>query len=108
MARVLILQLAIFCSVLCVPVVADEGDVREALRTEIEQLRESGRLSIGGIDVASGNLLAEFYERRGFSPAWHGKSKVGALLDVIVQESRRDTKWFSLYRDSVLSFAWTI
>ena len=83
MARVLILQLAIFCSVLCVPVVADEGDVREALRTEIEQLRESGRLSIGGIDVASGNLLAEFYERRGFSPAWHGKSKVGALLDVI-------------------------
>lgn len=83
MARVLILQLAILCSVLCVPVVADEGDVREALRTEIEQLRESGRLSIGGIDVASGNLLAEFYERRGFSPAWHGKSKVGALLDVI-------------------------
>jgi murein L,D-transpeptidase YcbB/YkuD len=87
MARVLSLQLAALCLVLCLPVVADEGEVREALRIEIEQLRESGRLSIGGVDVASGNLLAEFYERRGFSPAWHGKNKVNALLDVIKASS---------------------
>jgi murein L,D-transpeptidase YcbB/YkuD len=67
----------------CLTAVADTAEVSDALRIEIEQLRESGRLSIGGIDVASGHLLAEFYERRGFAPAWESTDKVRDLISVI-------------------------
>ncbi len=83
MARVLRLQIVALFFALCLPVLADDGEDREALRIEIEQLRESGRLSIGGIDVASGNLLADFYERRGFSLAWSGTGKIESLIEVI-------------------------
>ena len=83
MARVFKWQIAALFFALCLPVLADDGEDREALRIEIEQLRESGRLSIGGIDVASGNLLADFYERRGFSPAWSGAGKIESLIEVI-------------------------
>ena len=65
MATVFKWEITALFFVLCLPVLADDGEDREALRIEIEQLRESGHLSIGGIDVASGNLLADFYERRG-------------------------------------------
>jgi murein L,D-transpeptidase YcbB/YkuD len=83
MARVFKWEIAALFFALCLPVLADDGEDREALRIEIEQLRESGRLSIGGIDVASGNLLADFYERRGFSPAWSGTGEMESLIEVI-------------------------
>lgn len=83
MTRVFKWETAALFFALCLPVLADDGEDREALRIEIEQLRESGRLSIGGIDVASGNLLADFYERRGFSPAWSGTGKIESLIEVI-------------------------
>ncbi len=62
---------------------AQDADVREALRTEIEQLRESGRLSVGDVDIASGDLLAEVYERRSFAPAWTATDKIDSLLETI-------------------------
>ncbi len=74
---------AIVCLCLSGAVFAQDADVREALRTEIEQLRESGRLSIGDVDVASGDLLAEVYERRGFAPAWTATSRIDSLLAAI-------------------------
>ena len=47
---------------------ADEAADREAIRVEIEQLRESDRLSVGDEEIASGDLLAngrelDIYER---------------------------------------------
>ena len=51
---------------------ADVSDVSEAIRVEIEQLRRSGVLSIGDVDIASGALLAEVYERRNYAPNWTG------------------------------------
>lgn len=68
---------------LCQCAFADDVEDHEALRIEIEQLRESGRLSIGGIDIASGSLLSEFYERRAFSPAWSGIAKMDSLIAAI-------------------------
>jgi murein L,D-transpeptidase YcbB/YkuD len=88
MARVLRWQIVVLFFAFCLPVLADDGEEREALRIEIEQLRESGRLSIGGIDVASGNLLADFYERRGFSPAWSDTGKIESLIEVIKATAR--------------------
>jgi len=63
---------------------ADDVANSEALRNEIEYLRESGRLSIGDVDIASGNVLAEFYERRDFSPTWTNSDQVGELLELVI------------------------
>ena len=53
------------------------------MRLEIEQLRFSGQLSLGDVDIASGELLAEFYERRNFTTAWNQPAQVDALLTAI-------------------------
>jgi len=63
---------------------ADDAANSEAIRVEIEYLRETGQLSIGGIDIAAGNALAEFYERRDFSPAWTNPDQVGELLEIVL------------------------
>jgi hypothetical protein len=62
---------------------AGEPDYTGAIREEIEQLRHTGRLSLGEVDVASGNLLAEVYERRGFQPAWSGIERLESLIDLV-------------------------
>jgi murein L,D-transpeptidase YcbB/YkuD len=62
---------------------AEEQDFPAAIREEIEQLRHTGMLSVGEVDVASGNLLAEVYERRGFTPAWSGVERLKSLLDLV-------------------------
>ncbi len=62
---------------------ADEAANREAIGVEIEQLRYSGRLSVGDVDVASGDLLAEVYERRGFKPAWAGIERLESLIELV-------------------------
>jgi murein L,D-transpeptidase YcbB/YkuD len=62
---------------------ANEAAVEEAIRAEIEQLRESGQLSLGDIEVASGELLARVYEGRSFKPAWSGTGKIDELVQLI-------------------------
>lgn len=81
--------LLVFAAFLAAPSLADEAANSEAIRVEIENLRETGRLSIGGIDIASGNALAEFYERRNFTPTWNSPDQIGELLE-LVQVSRDD------------------
>ncbi len=88
MIRIKKWQIIVLFLGLCQPVFADDIEDREALRIEIEQLRQTGRLRIGGIDIASGNLLAEFYERRGFSPAWSGTGKMESLIQAIKRTAR--------------------
>ncbi|MGI9204088.1 MAG: L,D-transpeptidase family protein [Woeseiaceae bacterium] len=72
-----------------VPALAQDVANNEAIRTEIENLRETGQLSIGEVDIATGNALAEFYERREFRPTWSSVDKVGQLLE-LVRGSRDD------------------
>ena len=60
---------------------ASDEDSRQALRIEIENLALSGSLS-SGVGIAAGDLLAEFYERRGFKPVWT-HHQVAELLSVI-------------------------
>ena len=80
-----ILKLQLFVALVCAgaPAFADEAETQEAIRSEIEQLRESGRLSLGDVEIASGELLARFYERRNFEPAWSGLEKLNALAELI-------------------------
>jgi len=56
----------------------------EALRLEIEGLRVWGRLELTGVDVASAQLLSEFYERRRFEPAWLRSQQAEDLLALIL------------------------
>jgi murein L,D-transpeptidase YcbB/YkuD len=60
---------------------ADED--REAVRFAVENLLQSGQLSIGDVEIAAGELLAEFYERRDYAPAWTDKNKVVQLVQLI-------------------------
>jgi murein L,D-transpeptidase YcbB/YkuD len=62
---------------------AVEPGVQEAMRAEVEQLRETGRLSTGGIEVASGKLLARIYENRNFEPAWPDVESVNELIRLV-------------------------
>lgn len=62
---------------------ADTEDERDALRVEVEQLLQFGRLSIGDIDIASGELIADFYERRDYAPAWQRQDQVAELVSAI-------------------------
>jgi hypothetical protein len=49
---------------------AQDEAVREALRSRVEALRETGRLDVRGSRIASVIVLPDFYERRGFRRAW--------------------------------------
>ena len=62
---------------------ADAEEDRDALRIEVENLLQYGRLSIGDVDIASGELLAEFYERRDYAPAWTDKEQIAELISAI-------------------------
>lgn len=62
---------------------AQQSAVSEAIRVEIEQLRESNVLSIGGVDIAGGSLLAEVYEQSNFEPNWTSREKIGELITAI-------------------------
>ena len=64
-----IIQSALLVVTVFLPAVSvgDDAANSEAIRVEIEYLRETSRLSIGGVDIATGNMLAEFYERRDFT-----------------------------------------
>lgn len=72
-----------YAVLLATPAFADDVANREAVRVEIEYLRETGRLSIGGIDIATGHALAEFYERRDFSPTWTDREQAKELLELV-------------------------
>jgi len=62
---------------------ADAIADQEALRTEVEQLMQVGRLTIGEADIASGELLTEFYERRDYAPAWNDDEQIDELIAAI-------------------------
>lgn len=62
---------------------ADAEDERDAIRIEIESLLQFGRLSIGDVDIASGELLSNFYEQRDYAPAWTDKDQIAELIIAI-------------------------
>src|SRR5262245_22741641 len=68
------------------------SEANEHLRYRIEQLRDDKRLSIEGVVIAATRLIPEFYERRGFQPAWTQPRAVDELLQLI---SRVDAEGLS-------------
>ena len=82
---------------------ADAEDERDALRVEIEQLLQFGRLSIGDIDIASGELLSRFYERRDYAPAWIDSDQIAELVTAIKSTARDGLDPSDYHLDSVLN-----
>jgi len=55
---------------------------RELIGAAVEQLRVDGELEIEGESIAAGRLLAELYERRGFTTAWTSE-KIAELIRIV-------------------------
>ena len=66
-----------------------EADISEAIRAELELLRESGRSSVPGSVFVAVDRMAGFYERRAYAAAWAEPGKVDSLLRAI-RESWQD------------------
>jgi murein L,D-transpeptidase YcbB/YkuD len=59
----------------------------EALRARVGELRSGADVRIDGARIAARRLIAEFYARRGYRPAWERPEQARALLS-LVEESR--------------------
>jgi murein L,D-transpeptidase YcbB/YkuD len=57
--------------------------VAESLRARVAQLRTERVVHVAGSEIAARGLIAAFYERRGFRPAWTRPGQAAALAGVI-------------------------
>ncbi|WP_295443497.1 L,D-transpeptidase family protein [uncultured Thiodictyon sp.] len=65
------------------PVSHQTGSSNALLRGTAESIRDLGGLTIGGVPLESGRLLAEFYAARDYRLAWERAAQVEALLRVV-------------------------
>jgi L,D-transpeptidase YcbB len=57
--------------------------IEELIRAEVEQLRATGELDVGGEMIASRILLPRIYEARAFAPNWRTQGQIDSLLETI-------------------------
>src|SRR5215831_17805269 len=57
--------------------------IAELIRADVEQLRATGDLDLGGVMIASRNLLPRIYEARDFAPTWRNQAQIDSLLETI-------------------------
>jgi len=79
--KLLLIILGLVC--LAAAAQAQSTDVRDILRTRVEQIRQSGEFQIGEDFISAVVVLPEFYENRDFEPAWTERHKVQNLLKAI-------------------------
>ncbi|KAA0206284.1 MAG: hypothetical protein EDM71_09765 [Proteobacteria bacterium] len=66
------------------PAAAATGDaVPAVLRQRVAELRTTGRLELQGVVLGREDILAEFYARRGYQPAWDDPRRVAGLRTLI-------------------------
>jgi murein L,D-transpeptidase YcbB/YkuD len=53
------------------------------LQAKVEQIRTEGTLVIDGAQIAAADLVADFYEDRGFIPAWQDPARIEGLLRLV-------------------------
>jgi murein L,D-transpeptidase YcbB/YkuD len=76
-----ILAAAIALAGACAPAWA--ADAAEALRARVEALRAGHEVRVAGEAIAARRLIAEFYEARGFRPAWVRPGQAEALVRLV-------------------------
>lgn len=68
---------------------AQEDEVQEIIRKNVEQLIEAGQLDLGEDAISAAVVLPELYERRQFRPAWTDEQAIDDLFRAI-QDSEQD------------------
>jgi murein L,D-transpeptidase YcbB/YkuD len=67
----------------CSVAAAQGAEYRDELRGAVERIRYARDVAVDETELAAGSLVAEFYERRSFLPAWREDGKIGSLIEVI-------------------------
>ena len=80
----------------------DVDETREALRIEMEHLLQYGRLSIGDVDIAAGELMAEVYENRDYQRAWRDAGQIAELVTAIKASAKDGLDTSDYHLDDVL------
>ena len=80
LAPVLLLALALVASLITPAHAQGARTAVELLQLRVGQIREGVPLAIGGETIASTVVLPDFYERRGFQPAWPDAKSRAELL----------------------------
>lgn len=62
---------------------AGDEPVAVALRSRVESLRHNEWPALRGISLGGGELLAEFYARRAYQPAWEDPARAAGLLALL-------------------------
>jgi murein L,D-transpeptidase YcbB/YkuD len=75
-----VLLVALFSTMLCLNVNADDDDVKQALRARIEQMRDSGAQSLMVSPFTVSEAVAQLYERRNFALVWRDEKRVERLF----------------------------
>ncbi len=57
----------------------------EQIRSRVEQLRDTGMLSVDGESIAAKTLIPKLYEARAFAPAWRSAQQIDGLVEMIDQ-----------------------
>ncbi len=82
--RIVVLVIWGVIAATCSPAWAS-SEMAAAIRTEVEQIRYAREYTIGPIHVTGRDLVARFYEDRGFKPAWERADQVDGLIRTISQ-----------------------
>jgi murein L,D-transpeptidase YcbB/YkuD len=72
--------LVVALAAILLPAAATADTEAELLRSRIEQLDSGVELRIGDASIAAVRLIPEFYQRRGFRPAWGDPEDVRTLM----------------------------
>src|SRR5688500_7468919 len=59
--------------------------VDEQIRSRVEQLRDTGILSVAGKSIAAKTLIPKLYEARAFTPTWRSAQQIEGLVEMIDQ-----------------------
>lgn len=74
-----------FFTLFSIPLIllSQEVSEEEIIRTYCENMRQKLEVEISGTSIAMHDIIAEYYERRNFSPAWNQQQDISDLLQLI-------------------------
>jgi murein L,D-transpeptidase YcbB/YkuD len=73
----------ICCMLTVAPVIADDTAITKQIRQKIEDYRNTGHLSVSGVDIASKQVLPDLYEHRSYRAAWTNQERIEDLIQMV-------------------------
>ncbi len=85
----------------------EERAVAAALRHDVELLNATGSLDVQGVVLGREDILAQFYARRDFEPAWNDAARVRELLALLAASPEHGLDPADFFLDQLKSLAGT-